>query len=126
MDGKLEIGRGQPEGEPGVVTDRKGLVDLQGESLEEGSVGGSRNSGVGKYKGDSPFVVDKGLEGDRKIGVSFAEDRGSEVWPADSDKGFIRVGGLNSAEGIEPSGHAGEGRRALGGGSLDGVRDFNS
>jgi len=73
MDGKLEIGRGQPEGEPGVVIDRKGLVELQGEGLEEGSVGGSRNSGVGRYEGDGAFLIDKGLEGDRKIRVSFAE-----------------------------------------------------
>ena len=34
--------------------------------------------------------------------------------------------GLNSAGGIEPSGRAGEGRRAIGGGGLDGFRDFNS
>jgi len=33
---------------------------------------------------------------------------------------------LNSAGRIEPSGRAGEGSRALGGGGLDGVRDFNS
>ena len=33
---------------------------------------------------------------------------------------------MNSAGGIEPSGRAREGRRALGGGRLDGVRDFNT
>ena len=74
MDGKLEISRGQPEGEPGVVTNRKELVELQGEGLEERSVGGSQNSGVCRYEGDRAFVIDKGLEGDRKIGVSFVED----------------------------------------------------
>jgi len=126
MDDKLEVGRRQPEGEPGVITNRKGLVELKGESLNEGSIGGGRNGGVSRYKGDGAFIIDEDLEGNREVGVSFAEGRGGEVWLADLDKGFVRGGGLNSAGGIEPSGRAGERRRALGGGGLNDVCDFNS
>ena len=84
------------------------------------------NGGVGRYEGDGAFVIDKGPEGYGNVGVCFAEDRGGEVRPADLDKGFVGVGGLNCAGGIEPSGCAGEGRRALGGGGLNAVRDLNS
>ena len=126
MDGKLEIGWRQPEGKPGVVANGKGLVEFKGESLKEGSIEGGRNSSVSGYEGDGTFIVDEGLEGNVKLGVCFVEDRGGEVWPADSDKGFIRVEGLNPGGGIEPSGQAGERRKALGGGSLKEIRDFNS
>ena len=44
----------------------------------------------------------------------------------DSDKGFVRVGGMNRAGGIKPCGRAGEGRKALGRGGLNDVCDFNS
>jgi len=92
MDGKLEIGRGQPKGEPGVVTNGKGLVELQGESLKEGSIGGSWNSGVSGYEGDGALVIDERLEGDGNVRVCFAENRGSEVRQADLDNGFVRWG----------------------------------
>ena len=114
------------KGSQGLSPTGKGLIELQGEGLKEGSIGGSWNGGFGRYERDGAFVIDEGPEGDRKVGVCFAEDRGGKVWPADSDKGFIGVGGLNCAGGIEPSGSAREGRRALGGGGLEGVRDLNS
>ena len=125
VDGKLEIGRHQPKGEPRVVANGKRLVELQGESLKEGNIGGSWNCGVSGYEGDSAFVIDESLEGNGKVGVCFAEDRGGEVRPADSDKGFVGVRGLNRAGGIKSSGRAGEGSRALGGGGLNDLRDFN-
>jgi len=126
VNGKLEIGRRQPKGEPGVITNWKGLVELQGERLKEGGIGGSRNSGVGGYEGNGTFVIDKSLEGNGKVGVRFAEDRAGEVQPADLDEGFVGVGGLYCVRGIKPSGRAGEGSSALGGGGLNNVRDFNN
>ena len=77
MDGKLEIGRCQPQGEPGVVTDRKGLIERQGEGLKEASVGGSWNSCVARYEGDGACVLHKGPEGDRKVGVCLRRTQGA-------------------------------------------------
>ena len=74
----------------------------------------------------APFIIDEGLEGNRKVRVDFAEDHGGEVWLADSDKGLVRVGGLNSAGGVLPSSRAGERGRALRGGGFDDVCDCNS
>jgi len=74
VDGKFEIGRHQPKGEPGVVTNGKGLVKFQREGLKEGSIGGSWNGGVSGYEGDTAFVIDESHEGNRKVGVCFAVD----------------------------------------------------
>ena len=67
VDSKLEIGRCQPEGEPGVVSIGKGLVELQGESLKEGRVEGSWNSRVSGYEGGGAFVIDEGPEGTGRL-----------------------------------------------------------
>jgi len=88
------------------VTDGKGLMELQGESLKEGSIGGSWNSRVSEHKGDGAFIIDESLEGNGGVGVRLVEDRGGEVEPADSDMGFVGVGGLNHAGGRESSGCA--------------------
>jgi len=74
----------------------------------------------------APLIIDESLEGNRKVRVGFAEDHGGEFWLADSDKSLVRVGGLNSAGGIKPSSCTGERGRALRGGGLDDVYDFNS
>ena len=46
MDGKLKISRGNSEGHPGVVADRKKLIELVGKRIKEAGVGSSRNRGV--------------------------------------------------------------------------------
>jgi len=74
VDSKLEISQRQPKRGLGVIPNGKGLVELQGESLKEGGIGGSRNSCVGGYEGDGTFVIDESLEGNGKVGVRFGED----------------------------------------------------
>ena len=74
VNGKLEIGQCQPAGEPGVVSNGKGLIELEGEGFKKGSIGGSRNGSVGRYEGEGPFVIDEGSECDGEVGVYFAED----------------------------------------------------
>ena len=50
-------------------------------------------------EGDGALVIDKGLEGNRKLGVGLFKDRGSNVREADMDEGFVRVRGMRLAGG---------------------------
>jgi hypothetical protein len=46
MDGDFHRSRGRLEGQPGVVTDGKGLIEFPGEQVVEGGEGLSRGVGV--------------------------------------------------------------------------------
>ena len=46
MDGELHIGGGKSEGEPGIVANWEGLVELVGQCIEKGGIRSSRNGGV--------------------------------------------------------------------------------
>ena len=46
MDGELEIGEGKSEGQPGIVANWEGLVELMGQCIEKGGVRSSWNGGV--------------------------------------------------------------------------------
>ena len=92
---------------PGVVGDGEGLIEAGGKGVKKGSVGCSRDGSVDNGEGDGAFAIDKGLERNRKLGVGFFEDGRSNVRETDMDKGFVRVRGMGTAGGIEPSGSAG-------------------
>ena len=102
------------EGQPGVVTDREGLVELVGKGLGEGLVGGGGDGGVDNGEGDSTIVIDKAFEANSEAGVGFPQDGGGQVGPADTDKIAFRVGGRQIPGGIESPGGTGEWRRPLG------------
>ena len=69
-----------------MVADREGLVELVGESIKEGGVGSRRDRGVDNSEGDRTIVVNKDFEADREARVSFPQDGGGQVGPADADK----------------------------------------
>ena len=124
VNGELEVGGGEVESLPGVIGDWEGLIEAGGKGLKKGSVGRGGDGSVDNGEGDGVFAIDKGLERNRKLGVGLFKDGGSNVREADTDKGFVRVRGMRSAGGIEPSGSAGEGRRALRRRGLHDGRDF--
>ena len=124
MNDELEVGGGEAESLPGVIGDGEGLIDAGAKGLKKGSVGRGGDGSVDNGEGDGPFAIDKGLERNRKLGVGLFKDGGSDVREADRDKGFVRVRGMRSTGGIEPSGSAGEGRRALRRRDLYDGRDF--
>ena len=124
VNGQLEIGRSEAESEPGVIGNREGVIEAGAKALKKGGVGRSRDGSVDNGESDGAFAIDKGLERNRKVGVGLFKDGGSNVGEADMDKGFVRVRGMSSAGGIEPSESAGEGRRALGGSGLHDCCNF--
>ena len=44
---------------PGEVADREGLIELVGECIKKGGVGGSRDGGVDNSEGDRTIVIDQ-------------------------------------------------------------------
>jgi len=74
----------------------------------------------------APLSWKKVLKATRRSEFASRRTEASEDLRVDSDKGFVRVGGLNGEGGIKPSGCAGERRRALRGGGLKDVHNFNS
>ena len=85
-----------------------------GKGLEEGGVGSSRDGGVDNGEGDRTIVIDKDFEADREARVSFPQDGGGQVRPADKDEIAFGVGGRQVPGVIESPGGTGEGRRPLG------------
>ena len=124
VNGELEVGGGEAESLPRVVSDGEELIEAGGEGLKKGGLGGGGDESVDNGEGDGALAIDKGLERNLKLGVHFSEDGGSNVREADRDKGFVRVRGMRSAGGIEPSGSAREGSRALRRRGLHDGRDF--
>ena len=114
MEGKLWISGGESEGHPGVVADREELIELVGESIEEGGVGGSRDGGVDNSEGDRTMFIDKSFEADGEAGISFPQDGGGQVGPTDTDKVAFGMGGRYVPGGVESPCGTGEGRRTLG------------
>ena len=113
VNGQLEVGRGKAESRPGVIGDGEGLIQAGDKGLKKGGVGRGGDGGVDNGEGDGAFDIDKGLERNRELEVGLFEDGGSNIREADTDQGFVRVRGMRSAWGVEPSGSAGEWRRAL-------------
>ena len=101
MDGKMYISRGKSEGQPGVVADREGLIELVGKSIKEGGVGSSRAGGVDNCEGDRTIVIDKDFEADREARISFPEDIDGQVGHADADKVAFGMGGRYVPGGVE-------------------------
>ena len=124
VNSELEVGGGEAESLPGVIGDGEGLIEVGGKGLKKGGVGSGGDGGVDNGEGDSVLAIDKGLERNRELRVGLLEDGGSDVREADMDEGFVRVGGMRTAGGVEPSGSAGEGRRALRRRGLHDGRDF--
>ena len=56
-----------------------------GESIKKGGVGSSRDGGVDNSEGDRTTVVDKDFEADREAKISFPQDGGGQIGPADAD-----------------------------------------
>ena len=102
------------KGQPGVVADREGLIELMGKSIKEGGVGSGRDGGVNNSEGDRTIVFDKDFETDREAGISFPQDGGGQVGPADDDKIAFVMGGKYVHRGEESPCGTGEGRRTLG------------
>ena len=102
------------EGEPGVVANREGWIDLVVKSIKVGVVGSSRDGSVDNGEGDLTIVVDKDFEADREAGVSFSQKGGSQVGRAEADNIALVVGGRHVPGGIESPSGIGEGRRTLG------------
>ena len=114
MDGKLSVSRGKSEGHPGVGADWKAMVELEGKSIKKGRVGGSRNGGVDNSEGNCTIVVDEDFQADREARVSFPQDGGGQVGPADADMITFGMGGRHVPGGIESPCDTGERRRTLG------------
>ena len=93
MDGKLDCGRSETEGKPGVFSDRERLVEPRGEGFKVGSEGSGRDRGVRHNQGDRSFIVDKGFEGAGEGAACGAENRGSYVRPPGADVKGVGVGG---------------------------------
>ena len=112
------------EGHPGVVADREGLIELVGESIKKGRVGSSRDGGVDNSEGDSTIIIDKDFEADREAGISFPQEGGGQIGPADVDKIAFGMGGRYVPAGVESPCGTGERRRTLGRGGLNNGRDL--
>ena len=95
-----------------------------GKSIEKGGVGGSREGGVNNSEGDRAIVVDKDFKADREAGVSFPQDRGGQIRPADADKVAFGMGGRYVPGGVESPCGTSERRKTLGRGGLNDGRDF--
>ena len=95
-----------------------------GKSIKKGGVGSSRDGGVDNSEGDRAIVVDEDFETDREARISFPQDGGGQVGPADADEVTFGMGGRHVPGGVESPCGTGEGRRTLGRGSLDDGRDF--
>ena len=74
MNGELEVGEGEAEGLPRAIGHGEGLIVVGGESLKTGSVGPSGECSVDNREDDGAFAVDKGLEGNRELGVGLFQD----------------------------------------------------
>ena len=69
-------------------------------------------------------MVDEDFEADREARLSFPQDGGSQVRPADADKIAFGVGGTCVPRGVESPCGTGDGRRPLARGSHNDGRDF--
>ena len=85
-----------------------------GESIKRGGVGSSRDGGVDNSDGDRTIVIDKNFEADREAGISFSQDGGGQVGPADADKIMFGIGGRYVPGGVESPCGTGERRGTLG------------
>ena len=85
-----------------------------GKSVKEGGVGSSRYGGVDNSEGDRTIVVNKDFETDREARISFPQDGGGQVGPADADKIAFLMGSRYVPGGVESPSGTGEGRRTLG------------
>ena len=85
-----------------------------GESIKQGGVGSSSDGGVNNSEGDHTIVIDEDLEADREARISFPQDGGDHVGPADVDKIAFGVEGRCVPGGVESTCGTGEGRRTLG------------
>ena len=81
------------EGQPGVAAHWERLIELVGESIEEGGVGGSRDGGVDNSEGDRTMVIGKDFKTDWEAGMSFPQDGDGQVGPSDADKITFGMGG---------------------------------
>ena len=126
MDGELYISRSKSEWHPGVVAHREGFIELVGESIKNGGVESSGDGGVDNSEGDRTIVVDKDFEADREAGITFPQDGGSQIGPADADKIAFGMGGRYVPGGRESPGGTGERCRTLERGGLNDGWDFGS
>ena len=124
MDGEMQISRGKSEGHPGIVADREELIELVGKSIKKGGVGSSRDGGVDNSEGDRTSVVEKDFEADREAGISFPQNGGGQIAPADADKIAFGTGGRYVPGRVESPCGTGVRRRTLGRGGLNNGRDF--
>ena len=85
-----------------------------GKSIKEGGVGSGGDGGVNNGEGNCTIVVDKDFEADREARVSFPQNGGSQVGPADTDKIAFGMGGRRVPEGVESPCGTSERRRTLG------------
>ena len=100
------------------------MIKLLGKSIEEGGVGSSGDGGVNNGEGDRTIVIDKNFKTDREARISFSQDGGGQVGPADADKITFGMGGRYVPRGVESPCGTRDGRRTLRLGSLNDGRDF--
>ena len=106
VNGELEVGGGKGESLPGAIGDGQGLIEAGGKGLKKGDIRRDGDGSGSNGESDGTFAIGKELNGNRELGVSLFEDRGTNVSEADMDEGFFRVKGMRSAGGVEPSGSA--------------------
>ena len=90
------------------------MIELVGESIKKGGVGSSRPGVVDNSEGDGTIVVDKDFEADREAGISFPQDEGGQIGPADADRITFGMGGRNVPGSVESPCGNGEGRGTVG------------
>ena len=89
------------------------MIELVGKSIKEGGVGRSRDGGVNNSEGDRAIVIDKDFEANMEARISFPQDGGGQVRPADADEIAFGMGGRKVPRGVESPCGTGERRRTL-------------
>ena len=89
MDGQLGLVGGKPEGEPGGLAHREGLVESGSNGIEEGGVGCCRSLDVGDDHRYSPTGVDFHCEPKRKLTVVGTEEGSNSVGKGSGDVFFL-------------------------------------
>ena len=90
------------------------MIEFEGKSIKEGGVGSSRDGVVNNSVGDHTIVVDKDLEAEREARISFTQDGGGQVRPADAAKITFGMGSRYVPGGLESPCSTREGSRTLG------------
>ena len=59
MNGVLEVGGGEAECLPRVISDGEALIEAKGKGLKKGGPGRGRDGSVDNGEGDGAFAIDK-------------------------------------------------------------------